>query len=175
MSIEIAVFGAGCFWCVEAAFEKLKGVEKVLPGYAGGELENPSYKQVKTGTTGHVEVVQIHFNPEIISYPELLDVFFSLHDPTSLNKQGADEGTQYASAIFAVNAEQKEMAQHAIQEAQPHYDQPIVTALYDNVPFWEAEDYHHHYFENNPDQPYCSLVVAEKVNKFMKKFAHKLK
>ncbi|MCS6873756.1 MAG: peptide-methionine (S)-S-oxide reductase MsrA [Pyrinomonadaceae bacterium] len=175
--LETATLGAGCFWCVEAVFDELEGVEDVVSGYAGGHKANPTYQEVCTGTTGHAEVVQIKFNPKIISYEEILRVFFSIHDPTTLNRQGNDIGTQYRSVIFYHSPEQKQTAEKIIQELTEAkiYDDPIVTEVSEFKNFYPAEDYHQEYFAKNPSQPYCFAVVAPKVAKFRKTFAEKLK
>jgi peptide-methionine (S)-S-oxide reductase len=165
---EVATLGAGCFWCVDTIFRELRGVTSVVSGYAGGARANPSYEQVCTGTTGHAEVVQITFDPQQISYHDLLEVFFSVHDPTTLNRQGADVGTQYRSAIFAHSPEQRATAEQTIREvdAQKIWDDPIVTQVVDASPFYAAEDYHQNYYVNNPNQGYCRVVIAPKVAKF---------
>lgn len=168
MGEAIATLAGGCFWCLEAVFQELRGVSRVVSGYAGGTVPQPSYEQVCTGTTGHAEVVQITYDPEQIRYRDLLDVFFSLHDPTSLNRQGADVGTQYRSAIFYRDeAERAEAAQAmAAVEAAGIYDRPLVTTLEPLEAFYPAEAYHQEYFVRNPAQPYCAAVVAPKVAKF---------
>jgi len=175
--LEIATFGSGCFWCTEAVFERLEGVEKVVSGYSGGHVKNPSYKEVCNGTTGHAEVTQIHFDPAIISFDELLDVFWHTHDPTTLNRQGNDGGTQYRSAIFYHNEDQKNLAgaSKSKMDASGEFKDPIVTEITEFTSFYEAEDYHQDYFANNPDQPYCTFVVAPKVRKFTAKYGDKLK
>ncbi len=174
---KVATFGAGCFWCVEAVFEELKGVSAVTSGFTGGHVENPSYKQVCTGNTGHAEVAQISYDPAVISYKELLEVFWRTHDPTTLNRQGNDVGTHYRSAIFAHDAEQRAIAEQYKQklDAAGAYDAPIVTEVTDASTFWPAEDYHQEYLANNPGNPYCRAVVQPKVDKFRKAFADKLK
>ena len=177
-NIEKATFGAGCFWCIEAAYDQLKGVSMVQSGYAGGDVSNPTYKEVCTGNTGHAEVVQISFDPNIISYETLLQVFWTLHDPTQLNRQGNDIGTQYRSEIFFHNENQKIKAEQSLKELNDsgEFSKPIVTkisALNDN--FYPAEDYHTDYYELNKTQPYCSAVVAPKIQKFQKKFKNLLK
>jgi len=172
---EQATFGAGCFWCVETVFSELRGVVQVTPGYAGGHVANPSYKQVCTGTTGHAEAVQILYDPEQISYAELLEVLFSIHDPTTLNRQGDDVGTQYRSVIFYHNPEQKRLAEEAIAYYQQFWPDPIVTAVEPFTNFYPAEDYHHNYYRLNPNQGYCRLVISPKVAKFREKFRSKLK
>src|SRR5215472_14354124 len=160
---EVAIFGGGCFWCIEAVFDSLQGVKSVESGYAGGHVENPTYRQVCGGDTGHAEVVRITFDPAVISYSELLDVFFTIHDPTTLNQQGNDVGTQYRSAIFYVSEEQKKDADQAIREAAAHWRNPIVTELKPDGEFYVAEDYHQNYYIENASQPYCMFVVGPKV------------
>lgn len=175
---EIATLGAGCFWCVEAVFQQLKGVEKVVSGYSGGKIKNPSYKEVCTGNTGHAEVIQVTYNPDIISYEELLEVFFQVHDPTTLNRQGNDVGTQYRSVIFYHNEKQKETAEKiktALNQSGA-FSNPIVTEISPATDFYIAEDYHQNYYnENQNKNPYCSFVVKPKVDKFQKVFKDKLK
>jgi peptide-methionine (S)-S-oxide reductase len=165
---EVATLGAGCFWCVDTIFRELRGVKSVVSGYAGGTRANPSYEQVCTGATGHAEVVQVTFDPREISYHDLLEVFFSVHDPTTLNRQGADVGTQYRSVIFVHSAEQRAVAEQTIAEvdAQKIWDDPIVTQVVDAQPFYAAEDYHQNYYAKNPNQGYCRVVIAPKVAKF---------
>lgn len=174
---EVTTLGGGCFWCLEAVYDQLKGVVDVVSGYAGGHLPNPTYKQVCTGTTGHAEVVQITFDPSIISFKEILTVFFSIHDPTTLNRQGADVGPQYRSAIFYHNDEQKLVAQQVIAELTEArlWDNPIVTEITALDTFYPAEDYHQEYFARNPYQGYCQMVIAPKVAKFRKHFLEQLK
>jgi peptide-methionine (S)-S-oxide reductase len=172
---ETATLAGGCFWCTEAGFLALKGVEKVVSGYMGGPLEHPTYEQVCSGKTGHAEVVQIQFDPSVITFRALLEVFFTVHDPTTLNRQGNDAGTQYRSAIFWHTAEQKAEAEAAIAELAGAFDSPIVTEITQASTFWPAEDYHQDYFANNPRQPYCQFVVAPKVVKVRTKFAERLK
>lgn len=176
-NLETATLAAGCFWCVEAIFDDLKGVEDVVSGYSGGHTENPTYKEVCSETTGHAEVVQIRFDPAELSYKELLQVFFTVHDPTTLNRQGGDIGTSYRSAVFYHSDEQKRIAEETIAEfnAEGIYDNPIVTDVTAFDKFWPAEDYHQEYFANNPNQPYCNAVVAPKVAKFRQKFLSRLK
>ena len=176
-NLEAATLAAGCFWCVEAIFDDLKGVEDVVSGYSGGHTENPTYKEVCSETTGHAEVVQIRFDPSELSYKELLQVFFTVHDPTTLNRQGGDIGTSYRSAVFYHSDEQKRVAEATIAEfnAEGIYDNPIVTQVAAFDKFWPAEDYHQEYFANNPNQPYCNAVVAPKVAKFRQKFLSRLK
>ena len=175
--LETATLGAGCFWCVEAVFDDLKGVEDVVSGYAGGHTEHPTYRQVCDGTTGHAEVAQIKFDPDKISFKDILRVFFSVHDPTTLDRQGNDIGSQYRSAIFYHDEGQKRDAEEVIREITDEgvYDDPIVTEVTPFEKFWPAEDYHQEYFANNPDQPYCTAVVAPKVRKFRQKFADRLR
>jgi len=167
-----ATFGGGCFWCTEAIFQKLNGVNEVLPGYMGGTTVNPTYEEVCTGQTGHAEVIEIDYDPEILSYKDLLGVFFKTHDPTTLNRQGNDVGTQYRSEIFFHNEEQREIASTFMQglTEQEIFDDPIVTALSPATVFYKAEDYHKNYFDRNPNQPYCAAVIKPKVDKFIKAF-----
>ena len=174
---EIATLAGGCFWCLEAAFQQLKGVEQVQSGYAGGHVPNPSYEQVCTGTTGHAEVVQITFDPAVVSFDELLHVFFTIHDPTTLNRQGGDVGTQYRSAIFHHSPEQKATAERVMGElaAEKVWDDPIVTELKPLQAFYPAEEYHRDYFRRNPNQGYCRAVIAPKVAKVRKLYLDKLK
>lgn len=174
---QLATLGGGCFWCIEPIFDELIGVSEVISGYSGGIRPNPSYEQVCTGATGHAEVIQVHFDPEQISYRELLQIFFSAHDPTQLNRQGNDIGTQYRSVIYYHSPEQKQVAEEVIAElnATKLWPQPIVTELSPAPAFYPAEDYHQEYFLNNPQQPYCQIVVAPKVAKFRQQFAHRLK
>ncbi len=174
---ETATLAGGCFWCLEAVFDEMKGVQSVESGYAGGHVQNPSYRAVCNGDTGHAEVVQIKFDPSVLSYRDLLNVFFAIHDPTTLNRQGADSGTQYRSAIFYHSPEQKETAETLVKELneQKIWDHPIVTEVAPLSNFYIAEDYHQEYFANNPNQPYCQAVVAPKVSKFRKHFLEMLK
>ena len=174
---ELATLAGGCFWCLEAVYRELRGVERVVSGYTGGHVARPSYEQVCTGATGHAEAVQITYDPQVASYKELLEVFFTIHDPTTLNRQGADIGTQYRSAIFYHTPEQKSVAEEVIANLNDAgiYDAPIVTKLVPAPEFYPAEDYHQEYFERNPAQPYCRAVVAPKVAKFRSKFLAKLK
>lgn len=176
-SMEVATLGAGCFWCVEAVFQDIKGVAAVQSGYSGGAVINPSYKEVCTGNTGHAEVVQITFDPKVVSFETILEVFFETHDPTTLNRQGGDEGTQYRSAVFYHNARQKELAELAIKAGNEsgNWNAPIVTEVTAFTNFFPAEDYHQDYFNLNGTQPYCAMVIAPKVDKFKKKFAELLK
>jgi peptide-methionine (S)-S-oxide reductase len=175
--LEIATLAGGCFWCLEAVYDDLQGVVDVVSGYSGGKIKRPSYAAVCTGLTGHAEVVQVTFDPKQISYREILEVFFSIHDPTSLNRQGADAGTQYRSAIFYQNPEQKAVAEQLIAELNSEHiwDKPIVTQVASFTEFFPAEDYHQEYFARNPDQGYCQVVIAPKVAKFRKKFLSRLK
>ncbi len=174
---QVATLGGGCFWCTEAVFDELKGVERVESGYAGGTVPNPTYRQVCTGTTGHAEVVQITFDPKVISFKQLLEVFFTVHDPTTLNRQGADVGTQYRSVIFYHDAEQKRIAEQVVREieAAKIWDAPIVTEFAPAKEFYTAEDYHQEYFQTNPNQPYCRVVIAPKVAKFRAHYREQLK
>lgn len=175
--LDTATFGAGCFWCVEAVFQQLNGVDTVISGYCGGTKVNPTYKEVCTGTTGHAEVCNVIFDPKIISFEELLEVFWQVHDPTTLNKQGADEGTQYRSVIFYHNADQKRLAEFYKDKLNKSgaFTSPIVTEISASTNFFGAEDYHQNYFNQNRSQPYCSFVVRPKVEKFQKVFHSKLK
>ena len=170
---EFATLGGGCFWCLEAVFEELEGVVDVESGYAGGHVKNPDYPQVCEGTTGHAEVVRIEFDPARITYREVLEVFFAIHDPTTLNRQGNDVGTQYRSVIFTHSEAQRSVAEDVIREAQAHYDDEIVTQVLPAPDYWRAEDYHQEYFRHNPAQGYCMFVVAPKVEKFRRTFAAK--
>lgn len=175
--LQAATLAGGCFWCLEAVYDELKGVHSVESGYAGGQMDNPTYREVCNGNTGHAEVVQIRFDPGVISYRDLLNVFFTIHDPTTLNRQGGDIGTQYRSAIFYHDEEQKQIAEEAIKDlqAQKIWDHPIVTEVTKFDKFYVAEDYHQEYFANNPYQPYCQVIVAPKVAKFRKHFLQMLK
>ena len=175
--LETATLAGGCFWCVEAVFDELRGVENVESGYTGGEVERPTYNQVCGGATGHAEAVRITFDPAIVSFRELLEVFFTIHDPTTLNRQGADLGTQYRSAIFYHTTAQREVAEATIADmnAEKIWDAPIVTEVAPAGEFYVAEDYHQEYFQNNANQPYCRAIVAPKVSKFRQKFLAKLK
>lgn len=171
--LEQITFGGGCFWCLQPGLEMLKGVEKVVAGYAGGHTENPTYQEVCTGNTGHAEVVQITYNPSIISYNQLMEVFFFLHDPTQLNRQGNDIGTQYRSIIFYRNKAEKENAEKAIQHSEDSgkWKGKYVTQVVEFTKFWPAENYHQQYYDANPNQPYCSAVVGPKTRKFQKHFS----
>ena len=177
MNKEIATIAGGCFWCVEAVYKELRGVDKVVSGYSGGHVVNPSYKQVTMGDTGHAEAIQVHFDPAVITFKELLEVFFTVHDPTTLNRQGADVGTQYRSAIYFHTDEQKATAAEVIQQINEAkiWNDKIVTEVTRFERFYEAEDYHQNYFELNPEQGYCRIVIAPKVAKFRKMFLSKLK
>lgn len=170
---EFATLAGGCFWCLEAVYEDVEGVVDVESGYTGGGSERPSYRQICEGTTGHAEVVRIEFDSARISYRELLEIFFSIHDPTTPNRQGNDVGTQYRSAIYPHSAEQRSVAQDVIRELESHLKHPVVTEVVDAGTYWRAEDYHQEYFRNNPAQGYCMFVVAPKVVKFRKTFAAK--
>ena len=176
-SVETATLGGGCFWCTEAVYKELKGVLSVIPGYSGGHVKNPAYREVCEGTTGHAEVVQITFDPSVISFSDILEVFFAVHDPTTLNRQGADVGTQYRSAIFYHSEEQKKSAREMINriEEEKLYNKPVVTEITAFSSFYPAEDYHKDYYARNPNQPYCRMVVSPKVEKFRKLYKEKLK
>lgn len=175
--LQQATLAGGCFWCLEAVYVELRGVSKVVSGYTGGAVRNPSYRQVCGGSTGHAEAVQITFDPNVVSYRDLLEIFFTIHDPTTLNRQGADVGTQYRSAIFYHDEEQRRVANEVIAElsAQKLWHNPIVTQVAPLDVFYPAEDYHQDYFANNPMQPYCQVVVAPKVAKFRKHYFEKLR
>ncbi len=174
---EVAILGAGCFWCVEAVFEELQGVESVESGYTGGTVEDPTYKQICTGNTGHAEVARITFNPEVLTFKEILEVFWKTHDPTTLNRQGADVGTQYRSAVFYLSESQKEEAEHYKQRLNESgaYAAPIITEITKAGKYYPAENYHQDYFLQNPDQGYCRYVIQPKLEKFRAAFADKLK
>ena len=175
--LQVATFASGCFWCTEAIFQNVDGVEKVVSGYMGGKVKNPTYKDVCTGQTGHAEVIQLTYDPKKVSYDELLEIFWKTHDPTTLNRQGADVGTQYRSAIFYHNDDQKQLAEKykkKLTEAEV-FDQPIVTEITPASVFYKAEDYHQNYYNLNGDAPYCSMVIQPKVEKFKKVFKEKLK
>jgi len=174
--LEVATFGGGCFWCVEAVFQELRGVEKVVSGYSGGKVKNPSYKEVCGGYTGHAEVTQIFFDPAAISFEELVEVFFTTHNPTTLNRQGNDVGTQYRSVIFYHNNDQKEIAERLKTDFAPTlWDHPIVTEISPFRAFYEAEDYHQNFYSDNQNYPYCRVIINPKVAKFRKEFKDKLK
>jgi peptide-methionine (S)-S-oxide reductase len=175
--LDTATFGTGCFWCTEAIFQELKGVKKVTSGYSGGHVANPSYEQVCTGTTGHAECIQVLYDPKVVTYDELLQVFWQTHDPTTLNRQGNDVGTQYRSAIFYSNDEQRKIAESYKKELNEKkvFDNPIVTEIVPLKNFYPAENYHQDYYNNNGDQPYCTYVIKPKLEKFEKVFKDKLK
>jgi len=177
MTREVATLAGGCFWCLEAVFDQLEGVEDVVSGYAGGHVPNPTYKHVCTGETGHAEVVQVTFDPQVVSYRDLLKVFFAIHDPTTLNRQGGDVGTQYRSAIFTHSDEQEQAAEAVIGELNEAgiWDEPIVTEVSPFEVFYPAEEYHQEYFARNPYQAYCQIVIAPKVAKFRKQYLERLK
>lgn len=174
---QVAVFGGGCFWCTEAVFEELRGVVSVMPGYSGGTVPNPTYEQVSTGTTGHAEVTRVKYDPSQVFFRDLLTVFFATHDPTTLNRQGGDVGTQYRSAIFYTTSEQKDEAEKFIKdsEASDPGGKPIVTEIIPFDTFYEAEDYHRQYFKHHPNAGYCQLIIEPKVEKLQKQFASLLK
>lgn len=174
---EVATLGGGCFWCTEAVFDELTGVEKVESGYSGGTVANPTYQQVCTGTTGHAEVVQITFDPKLISFEDLLKIFFTTHDPTTLNRQGADVGTQYRSIILCHDDKQKTIAEEVIKETESAriWDRPIVTQVKPFEAFYRAENYHQEYFRQNPGQSYCQIVIAPKVAKLRKQYHDRLR
>ncbi len=174
---EVATLAGGCFWCLEAVYDELQGVESVESGYSGGTVVNPTYRQVVTGTTGHAEVVRVTFDPEVVSFREILQVFFTIHDPTTLNRQGADVGPQYRSAIFYHDEEQRQVAEEVTSEleAEGVWEDPIVTEVTPFEAFYMAEDYHQEYYLNNPYQPYCQVVVSPKVAKFRKQYLERLK
>lgn len=175
--LQKATFGAGCFWCVEAIFEELKGVKRVVAGYAGGDVKNPTYQQVSTGTTGHAEVTRIVYDPSVISYDQLLTVFWHTHNPTTKNRQGADVGPQYRSVIFYHNEKQKEIAEKSLKQTDQSglWEDPIVTEIEPIKNYSEAENYHQNYYENNPNAGYCTVVIAPKLKKFRKEFSEWLK
>jgi peptide-methionine (S)-S-oxide reductase len=175
--LSIATFGGGCFWCTEAVFQRVKGVEKVVSGYMGGKVKNPTYKEVTTGLTGHAEVIQVTYNSSIISYDELLEIFWGTHDPTTLNRQGADVGTQYRSVIFYHNESQKQLAESYKKklDSSGAFERTIVTEISPASAFYKAEDYHQNYFNLNSNVPYCTYVIQPKLDKFNKVFSNKLK
>lgn len=175
--MEKATFGAGCFWCVEAVFQRIEGVEEVVSGFSGGHIKNPAYREVVSGRTGHAEVIQITFDPEVVSFDTLLEVFFKTHDPTTLNRQGNDVGTQYRSAIYYHNEQQRKAAEEikAALEAEEIWKDPIVTEITPFEAFYPAEDYHNNYFNQNQDQPYCAYVIQPKIKKLHAVFADRLK
>jgi len=172
MATKTAVFGGGCFWCTEAIYKRIKGVKKVVPGYAGGHSKNPTYYQVCSGTTGHAEVIRVDYDPEVINYKDLVEIFWQAHDPTQKNRQGNDIGTQYRSIILYQDEEQQKIAEDSMKAADGsgEFRRPIVTTIEPLEEFFEAEDYHHDYFANNPNQPYCRAVISPKVRHFFKKF-----
>ena len=176
-NLEVATLAAGCFWCTEAAFSIIKGVERIEPGYTGGSVLNPTYEEVSSGTTGHAEAAQIFFDPEVISFKEILEIFFTMHDPTSLNRQGADVGTQYRSAIFYSNAEQKAAAEKLIEEltAEEIWSKTIVTQVVPLTDFYNAETYHKDYYKLHPKEPYCQAVITPKIAKLQAHFIDKIK
>ena len=173
--MEVATLGGGCFWCLEAVFKELRGVDRVVPGYSGGHTEDPSYREVCAGSTGHAEVVQITFDPSVVTFREILETFFAIHDPTTPNRQGADVGTQYRSAIYTHSAEQQRVADDVLAELREDrvFDDPIVTDVAPFERFWPAEDDHVDYYARNGDQPYCQFVIAPKLAKFRRTFAEK--
>ena len=173
---EVATLGGGCFWCLEAVYRDVRGIERVVSGYAGGQTPHPSYEQVCSGRTGHAEVVQVTFDPRVVSYRELLEVFFTIHDPTTPNRQGADVGTQYRSIVLYHSPEQERAAREVIEELEANrvWDAPIVTRVEPLEAFYPAEEYHQRYFERNPNQPYCQIVIAPKVAKFRQKYLARL-
>jgi len=175
MATEIATLGGGCFWCTEAVFQQMKGVQSVESGYTGGQVPNPSYEQVCEGTTGHAEVVRLAFDPAVVGFREILEVFFTIHDPTTLNRQGNDVGTQYRSVIYYHSPQQQEIARQVISEMANVWDAPIVTELSPAETFYKAESYHQNYFRQNPMQGYCAFIVAPKVAKFRKTFSDRIK
>ncbi len=174
---KLATFGSGCFWCTQAIFQRLKGVEKVVSGYTGGHVENPTYEQVCTGTTGHAESIQITYDPSKVSYDDLLEVFWKTHDPTTKDRQGNDVGPQYRSVVFYHDAEQKKLAEtyRAKLEAERIWNRPIVTEIVPFAKFWPAEAYHQNYYDRNPSKSYCSVVITPKIEKFKKIFSDRLK
>lgn len=172
--VSTATLGGGCFWCLEAVFQRVRGVSKVVSGYAGGHVDNPTYKQICQGDTGHAEVIQITFDPAVVSFDNLLEVFWDIHEPTTLNRQGHDVGTQYRSVIFYHDQAQADAAKKSIAEAQAHFPKPIVTELSPLPKFYAAEGYHQNYFNTNPNQPYCIAVVSPKVEKLLRKHGDKV-
>ena len=169
------ILGGGCFWCIEAVMHRVRGVKEAISGYAGGERENPTYQQVCSGATGHAEVVKVIYDENEITLDELLDIFFAIHDPTTLNRQGADVGTQYRSVVYYANEEEKKAIEAAIKRAQKEYSDPIVTEVSPKPKFYEAEAYHQNYYDQNPMQGYCQVVIKPKVQKFLTKFTDKIK
>ncbi len=174
MAQEKALLGGGCFWCIEAVYRRVKGVKSAVSGYAGGSVPDPDYRAVCSGTTGHAEVVEITFDPEVISFRDILDIFWVIHDPTTLNRQGADMGTQYRSVIYYTDEMQKEAAEASIASAQASFDDPIVTELSPAPKFYPAEPYHQNYYDLNPQQGYCQVVISPKIEKFMRTFREKI-
>ena len=177
MKEELATFAGGCFWCTEAVFKEVDGVKEVISGYTGGKVKDPTYREICGGKTGHAEAVQVKFDPEVISYEELLDIFFTTHDPTTLNRQGADVGTQYRSAVFYHNEEQHKILVQKIKDLTKKeiFDDPIVTEILEAGTFYNAEESHQDFYEQNPEQPYCTMVINPKLSKFRKKYQDKLK
>jgi len=177
MTMETATFGGGCFWCIEALFQQIKGVEKVASGYSGGTIENPDFHDLHYGKTGHAEVIQIEFDPKIVSYDELLEVFWKIHNPTTINRQGYDTGEEYRSIIFYHSEDQKRLAEESKLrlDASKYYDDPVVTEIAPFKVFYKADDYHQNFYNNNKDTPYCQIIIDPKVVKFRKEFASKLK
>lgn len=175
MNRKTAIFGGGCFWCSEAIFSDLAGVSRIVPGYSGGHVANPTYQQVCNTDTGHAEVIEIHYDADTISYEELLEIFFSTHDPTTLNRQGADEGTQYRSVVYYQSKEEEEIAKSVMERMAKLWEDPLVTELTELGEFYAAEQYHRNYFRLNPHQGYCQMVIAPKVAKFRAQFADKLR
>ncbi|WP_075342447.1 peptide-methionine (S)-S-oxide reductase MsrA [Tenacibaculum agarivorans] len=176
MKTKIATVGGGCFWCTEAIFNQIKGMEKVVSGYAGGNVPgHPTYREVCSGLTGHAEVIQITYDPEVISFQEILIIFMTTHDPTTLNRQGADVGTQYRSVIYYQNEEEKLVIEEVIKQVKPYFDNPIVTEISELPTFYAAEEYHQNYYENNKEQGYCNFVITPKLSKLRKLYADKLK
>lgn len=173
--LELATIANGCFWCTEAVFQRLNGVASVMSGYAGGATEHPSYEQVSTGKTGHAEAIQITFDPEVISFETLLEVFFATHDPTTLNRQGSDVGPQYRSAIFYHSDEQKQIAEKVKEKSAANFDKPIVTEIVPFTNFFFAEDYHRNFYMNNSEHPYCQLIIDPKITKLLEKFPDQIR
>lgn len=175
--LEIATLGGGCFWCLEAVYQQVEGVRAVESGYTGGHVSHPSYRQVCEGDTGHAEVVRVSFDPSVITYREIVEIFFAIHDPTTLNRQGNDVGTQYRSVIFTHSEAQRATAEYVMHElvANKVYDEPLVTQIEPEQPYWRAEDSHQNYYQDHPGQGYCALVISPKVEKFRKQFAHRLR
>ncbi|MEW5831669.1 MAG: peptide-methionine (S)-S-oxide reductase MsrA [Campylobacterota bacterium] len=173
--MEKALLGGGCFWCIEAVYRRVRGVSAAVSGYSGGMRKNPSYEQVCTGATGHAEVVEVTFDPAVITYEEILEIFWVIHDPTTLNAQGADKGTQYRSVIYYYNEQQRQKAIESIRKAQNDWNAPIVTEVSPLAEFYPAEPYHQNYYDEHPTQGYCYAVIAPKIEKFMKKYGGKVK